>query len=91
MFHVQIRIEIMQKCVYIYLLPELEGCWLQLMGVVLRLLHDVHLKKVSRVKRDHVIVFACRWHSHHVHRRLPRFIILSDLQHECEEFSVVTA
>jgi hypothetical protein len=38
-----------------------------------------------------VIVFACRWHSHHVHRRLPRFIILSDLQHECEEFSVVTA
>ena len=77
-------------CVYL-LLPELEGCWLQLMGVVLRLLHDVHLKKVSRVKRDHLIVFACRRHSHHVHRRLPRFIILSDLQHECEEFSVVTA
>lgn len=74
------------------LLPELEGRWLQLMGVVLRLLLHVHLKKVSRVnKRGHVIVLARRRHSNHVHRWLPRFIIiLGDLQHPCEKSCVVT-
>jgi hypothetical protein len=54
---------------------------LQLMGVVLR---HAHLQKVSRVERGHVVVLARRRRSHrHVHRRLPRFITLSDLQHPC--------